>query len=323
LSHHLQLIKVRLRQAGLLRENTLSHRVSVFFTLSILTGIYLFILWWLSVSIISEKYPLTFSVFFCLAILNYHLKRIDFNFIQTHFPQPKIQLFIEYLFYYLIFSPLLIITKQWLAIALIPVIFFIISQTPRLKISRRSFTSNLRLRIFKNSDYEWISGLRRYQLSFFLLFILALVLTFLPTVSLLLCWLLSIIIILFYAYNEPSILIREQQQNAHAFLYHKTISVLKLSFLTFLVPVTIYAFLHPNDLSKAITVLVICLINPQLAVIRKYQRYNPSINSSGQTLLLVLLQLIIFNPVIILLSVLYTSFAFNSAVKNLKNYCND
>ncbi|MCE3229068.1 MAG: hypothetical protein K0S32_3619 [Bacteroidetes bacterium] len=277
----------------------------------------------MSVSVLPSISTFILPSIFCIFILNFHLKRSDFNFVHTHFTSPKSRFAEEYLFYFLLFVPILILTKQWLSIVIVPVLCIIVSLLPRLRMSSKQRLFNLHKKIIPSAHYEWLSGLRRFTWLFIVFFLLSVFLSFLPTLSLVLCWFLSIVVMLFYFPYEPSLLISQQEMSANRFLYNKTIIALKYSFSLFVVPIGLYIIFNPQDYEKAILVFVICLINPQATIIRKYQQYQPHAQFGGNGIMLLFLQMVLFNPVVLLLLVLFVSLGYSYAVNNLKTYCHD
>ncbi|MCE3258888.1 MAG: hypothetical protein K0S12_529, partial [Bacteroidetes bacterium] len=174
---------------------------------------YVFVLWWISGSQLSKN-SLALPLLFTFCLLNFHLKRADHNFIISHFKSPNARMAEEYLFYLLLYAPLLIINQLWLSLAVLVVVSVLTAQIPRFRYSRNKHTPKFRLSFIPVSSYEWISGLRRSRWPFMILLVLSLTLSFLPAVSLFFCWILSIVVMQFYFPYEPAILISQQQKSA-------------------------------------------------------------------------------------------------------------
>lgn len=133
----------------------------------------------------------------------------------------------------------------------------------------------IKLKLISGGNFEWRTGIRQYRFLFLLLYIFTIVLLPFPIVSLAGIWLLHLLIISFYQYNEPASFIAAYGQNGKAILYSKTRSALTMQAIIQFPLIVLYVVFHEGEVLIPGILLLMLQISLVFVIIAKYAFYHP------------------------------------------------
>jgi len=257
----------------------------------------------------------------CLVCLGLQYYRKDKLFIYKHVQNPHLQIFSEYLALTLPFFITSLFTKNWLCFPALILLLFCI---PFFKFSfaRKAIFKNLSS-IIPATNFEWISGIRKYYISFVGMYIIAFSFCWLRVLPLFLLWLLTVIIMSFHSECESIQVLREGDKLPRKYVLDKlkiNSIYIAILYLPLLILNTIF-----NSEFLAIN---ICFFASQLFLLSfticfKYGSYRPTKNLIGNSIALAIISFCSALPWFFPITLLFSIFYFDKAVKNLKQYLND
>ena len=309
------LIKIRLLQL----KFELKHLGILF---SILLAAF-FIAFEVSVYICFKKFPACVSMSVISIFLFYHFTRKDASFIKLHIEKPKTSIFLEYsAFILLLFTPALF-TTHWYFIFIILIGIFITSQVD-LKLIGISNSGKFLSKIIPVTYFEALSSLRSsYKFVIVpIIYLAAWCFYSVRGLPLFLLFLLTNLIMSFFAENEPLDILRSNTTgNSKFFLQNKLVRYLFPIIISYTPILILNSISHPDLYLLNFGFLIIQLLSVSAVIFYKYTVYKPNgyfNNFTNPVLIFVGLSAIVpyLIPIILFLNVQY----YAKAVKNLNIY---
>lgn len=270
-----------------------------------------------------QKEPNAYYLVVAITLLCFSLQyyRKDKSFLYKHIANPHLQIFSEYMAVTLPFFITCIVTANWVCFPLLVMLLFCI---PFFKFS---FTQKT---IFKNlssiipaTNFEWVSGFRKYYISFIGLYLLATAFCWFSILPLFLLWFLTVIIISFHSECESIQILREGDKSPGKYLRDKlktNITYIIILYTPLLIINTIFnnEFLFINILFIVSQIFLLCF-----TICFKYSSYRPTKNLIGNSIAVAIISFCSALPYFFPLPAIFSLFYFDKAKKNLNQYLND
>lgn len=266
-----------------------------------------------------DAYFLTAFLFFiCLSL---QTKRKDKSFVYNHIHNPRKEIYIEYLALTFPFAVPALFTTNWFCYPLFIVALSIVPQL-KYKLKQKTYFKNIS-EMIPPSNFEWISGFRKYFFYLIPLYILAIGLCWFRILPLLLLWFITVTIASFYKECEPIQILRENNSSPQTLLQQKLFQHSRLMVLLYtpiLIANTIFNFGYwfINLLFILSQLALLCF-----SICLKYSNYQPNKNSITNNILLSLVSIGSIIPYLLPVSTLKALDYYKKAKNNLKNYLND
>lgn len=209
-------------------------------------------------------------IYFTLAY-RFHQNRRDLVLVRHLFSSPSLNLFVNYQLTALPVSLGLVFAQQYLpALALHLVLFVLLFRF-------NSLNSPLYLaftRIVPSEQFEWIAGLRANFLILLVLLLLAIVLSPVKFFAIVVLFLLNSVILGFYRFNEPVVMLNPDGLEISQFLFRK-IRFLQKAVLFINVPVLLVnCIFHPDVLWYGIGFIFSLFLLCSFTIYAKYANYE-------------------------------------------------
>ena len=228
---------------------------------------------------------------------------------------------IEYFIISLPFIISFLLTKNWVAVAVLLFLIYLISITKhkvKFKISKP-----IEYPFISQNIFEWYSGIR-YNLPFLLLFyLIALVFCIHLYIIPISIFLLSLILSSFFIRTEPISFIEVFQLSAKKFLNMKFKSHLLYSFLFILPLIIIFIIIHPYNILIVIISSLVYFLIQLYSIILKYAFYTPNCSSEHNYIFLFLFLIGFIVPFFLPVSIYFFFRYYNKAINNLNNILYD
>jgi hypothetical protein len=261
-------------------------------------------------------------------ILMIQISRRDKSFVFLHIAFPRKAIFTEYAVLSFLFSAYLLFSPFWYFFILIIISCIVISGIKYVVKKKTKFVFLSELISPKN--FEWVSGIRKYRLTFGFLYIVTLAVSpviFLPIFCL---WILTIQIISFYEECEPLNILRSGSIKPSRFLKIKILRHSVLLLIIYIPVLIVNSVFNPNLILFNIIFFIVQITVLSLAIFFKYKIYAPRDILPGNSMFLIVIQVCTILPFIIgsipfLLPLpLFLCFKYYfSAKENLKFYLYD
>lgn len=266
-----------------------------------------------------DAYFLTISLFFlCLSL---QAKRKDKSFVYNHIDNPRKEIYLEYIVLTFPFAISSLLTINWFCY---PLLIVALSIVPLLKytLKEKSYFKNISS-IIPPSNFEWISGFRKYFLYLIPLYVLAIGFCWFRILPLFLLWFMTIIVASFYKECEPLQILKEGNLCPGKFLQQKFFQHSKLMFFLYspiLIVNTIFNFEYwfVNLLFIPTQISLLCF-----SINLKYSNYQPNKNPIANNIMLSFVSLGSVIPYLLPIPVLLALEYYAKAKNNLNNYLND
>jgi hypothetical protein len=225
---------------------------------------------------------------------------------------------------YLVFSSPFLITGLALgspvSLVLIPLILMI-SFLPARSAGRSSpgFISS---RIPANA-FEWRAGFRRNSYMFIILYVLSLVLSSLPYVSLVLLWLLTATFASFFIEGEGREMVEVYKRPFGPFIMYKTWISIKLAGLIVIPPLILHLAFRPGEWIPSLMFFVMMLINVTLFVISKYAIWQPGKQGSVNEMVFSIAIISVVIPFLLPVPLFFLIRNIFRSRKNMKTWLHD
>jgi hypothetical protein len=257
----------------------------------------------------------------CIISIGLQFYRKDKPFIYKQLKNPHLQIFSEYAALLLPFAATSLFTKSWLCF---PILFAFLFCIPLFKFSFRQKT------VFKNlsavipaANFEWLSGVRKYYISFISLYLAALVFCWVRILPLFLLWLLTIIIASIHNECESIQVLREGNKLAKTFLINK-LRINSICVIILYTPVIIInTFFNSEFLVISLLFIPMQISLVCFAIVLKYNSYKPNKKQPGNNIALAIVYLCTALPYFLPLPVILAIIYFYKAKNNLNQYLND
>lgn len=187
---------------------------------------------------------------------------------------------------------------------------------------KRGYTFSRLLRFVPSGNFEWLGGFRRYPV-IFLLYILALLFSFLPFFSLGIVWLITVCMAEFYGRGESVSLLVSGECGAVLFLKRKVKEHLSAYVLFTLPVILLYGIWNYEIWYVTVVFYIINLFCFTFFIFHKYAVYKPG-ESLGAGIIVSLGVLVsnLFLP-LLLLSLFLMIRSYRKAIVNLNRYLYD
>jgi hypothetical protein len=311
---------VNIRRIQLLREIKLLgylYSIAIFISL----GFVIYKLFALYQNFYSSLYILTliFSV-----LISFHLVRKDKVFLNKQFENPRRKIFYEYLLFTLPFFIPLLFSPFFYLVAVIPVFIYSISYII-FQFTKKTGVRFLN-KIISPINFEWLSGIRKRRYYFSIVYLLAVVFSFMPVLPLVLIWILSILIYEFYCECEPLNMLRINSYSTKLFIRNKILRHVMLYTMFFIPLIIINSIINPEVFYINMIFFIVQLTILILAVLMKYKMYSPLDYLKGIYLYLIIIQTLTALPLFmggipfLLPMPLILCFKYYKEAKNNLNY---
>lgn len=214
-----------------------------------------------------------FTALVSVTILSIQINRKDKKFIANLMQQPHLLYTIEYTLFTLPIIGLLLLSGNWVC-TLFLIVSYLLIATINYNLIKKVTHLNLS-RFITSLNFEWIAGFRKNVILFIVIYIIALILSFVNIVSLLLLLLLTTIIGSVYNECETLETISSPELGARHFLNKKLETHLKLYGILILPIIVLYCCLNPATLTFAILFACGGAINIAFFITTKYMLYIP------------------------------------------------
>lgn len=277
-----------------------------------------FVLLFLDNIISNQKEAWISIALFSLLLLQFHITRKDFRFIQVNIKPSILNIQIEYLVYSIPLFIVLSIKLMFLQlIVLIGTVCFIAFIKYNRITTYSYYTSYVKIH---PQMFEWRSGLKKVFYFFAVIFIISLLLTPFRLVSIFMLWILSNFISGFFASNESIQLLTVFAMDSRKLIRHKILSTLKYTYLVFVPVLIAYIFFNPADIWFVILFLFNITIYLIFVIVFKYALYEPGKDFSGNQLIHGISQLSVVIPFLLPLPAILALRFYKKAVLNLNQY---
>ncbi len=170
------------------------------------------------------------------------------------------------------------------------------------------------------TNFEWRSGMRKYQWSILALYLLCIGLGFKFYGSFMILGLIIFIFSSFYLEFEPAHIIILTEKDSKSFIKNKLTTELKL-LLVFVAPILILYFLkYPEYLQFYFPLFSIYLLNYIVFILNKYKSYIPNGYNNSNIGIVVIQLLGIFFPYLFPISIILAFVFYRKAINNLSKY---
>ncbi len=129
------------------------------FRLLFLLGITGFAIWFLYLKTVTIKESLVVSFGYLILIALVHIKRVDKLFLNTHFSNYRLIMFVEYILLFLPVMIIFVIRGYWFLLVSVPGLFLVVNLEIKPQIS--SLNTKIQTLVFRDS-FEWKAGLRKH-----------------------------------------------------------------------------------------------------------------------------------------------------------------
>jgi hypothetical protein len=251
-------------------------------------------------------------------------KRNDRNFLQLTIDNTTDSVY--FFEYFIISIPLivcLLINKQFLPIlALIAMISFIgFIRTKRTKITLRN--QSALQHYIPTYMIEWKAGIRKNFYILLMTWLLGIFFSFFTATVPVAVFLIGLIIIDFYQYNESWQMLVSSEYNEHKFLKYKIIQHIKL-FSLFICPLVLLFFIfHYTRWYIIVIELVIMYVIHCFSIIFKYAYYSHDKRVTFNSILMGIGIVLGMIPVTTPLLIIFTVYLYFKAINNIKFYLHD
>ncbi len=258
---------------------------------------------------------LTFVVF------SIHISRSDHRFISLISEKPFLIFLIEYGAFVMPFILLSIVGsgKIWMVLIMFPIVLISKMKKGFYKEATVSVIGNY----VPSKLYEWKAGLRRVSWIFILLWLAALVLVFIPFVSILILWVMLMMVSGFYDHGESRDMIEGFRLNAGGFLVKKFVTHI-LMFQLFAVPVLlINLFIYPDKWWVVLLFLLFSCVNIMVFISSKYAVWQHAENNFTNSILNTICMIGLILPFLLPLPIIVLVRNYRKALLNLKPLLDD
>jgi hypothetical protein len=303
----LQFIRI-MKELGILR-------IIVLFVIVLLFAVYL------NNAFSQNKKLSILACYICSATI--HSLRKDKKFVAAVFEHPYLVYFTEYLVYTLPLLVLIVFATNLFYLILSLAGMFLISTVNMYHRKNSTASISLFSRLAKNENFEWIAGLRSAGLFVFLLWILALSLSFISYVSLVFAWIILLIFASFYEANEPLNMLVINEYGAKKFINNKLFSHMK-NYFKVIAPIII---LH-GILNCELWLLTICFFTVNIfcfsvIILNKYATYKPAKYSGANIVIVMFILLSNLILPLLIFTVPFAIISYKQAINNLNFYLDD
>lgn len=257
----------------------------------------------------------------CLVCISLQYYRKDKLFVYKHVQNPHLQIFSEYWALTLAFFITSIFTKSWFCFPVTMLLLFFI---PFLKFSftRKAIFKNLSS-IIPATNFEWLSGIRKYYMSFISIYLIAVLFCWLRILPLFSLWFLMVIIISFHSECESIQVLREGDKLPRKYILDK-LTINSIYIIILYLPL----LLINTIFNREFLVINMCFFASQFFLLSfticfKYSSYRPAKNLIGNSIALAIISFCSALPWFFPITLLFSVFYFDKAIKNLKQYLND
>ncbi|MBK0403845.1 hypothetical protein I5M27_12670 [Adhaeribacter sp. BT258] len=246
------------------------------------------------------------------------LFRPDKSFVLLHLAKPHQAIFLEYAVISLPFILPALFSPNWFCL------FIFLAGLFPITFLRTSFQIQTRFvflgKILPPTAFEWIAGFRKNFPLLVVVYALALALSWVKMLPLLLLWLFCGIILGFYQFSEPLLLLRTCGQNPATLLKKKLLEMGELLLFICLPVIFLHAVFHPwlGLAGLAFLMLQFCVL--AFAILLKYSTYEPNKTLNSNLLLLTFAQMSVVLPFFILLPIALVFRQYRKAKQNLTLY---
>ena len=265
-----------------------------------------------------------FVVFYAI-LLMVHLKRSDRLFLKTHFVNPKLICFTEYLVISSLLIPGLLIHHQWIAMAVILPAILIIVQVDRLP-GARSLHSGLiskMVRFIPDGSFEWKSGIRSSFIFMALIWIIGMGTSFYIGSVPVALFIMGIMPLGFYEKGEPVQMLLAFEKEANGFLWYKIRTSLALFTAISLPLIAAFLVFHPGRWYIPVAEYILFLMLHSYFILTKYAFYEPNTKSGGLQVFGAIGTIGVIIPILLPIVWLLTIRFYLKSRKNLNFYLND
>lgn len=268
---------------------------------------------------LKEPYPLLVPLVAVMFLVGYHVNRPDQNFIKKYFASSQKTILINYNLLVLPLTMGMVFSVGWFYALLIQVLVSLVAFTERK-------ANGLKLlfvgRLIPPSQFEWISGLRSNLLAVVFLLVIALVLSPVKLFGLVALFLLNSILLGFYSYFEPIVMLNPDQLDKKSLLNRKINFFIKMVLLTSAPVLILNSVLHPEAISFNFFFLLGFILLAASTVYMKYAAYKPNQQQGFNVDALVLIASL-FIPYLLPLSLFIYYNNRKKAIHNLSTYIDD
>lgn len=260
------------------------------------------------------------SVIF-VPVLAIHFSRKDLIFARRHIEHPVQNIFFENVLLSLPFTITCLFTRQWFWFPILCFAFFLISLfNINFKIKTQlPWLSN----IIPPSNFEWLSGVRKYSIYFFLFAILAASTCLIKIVPLFFLWLFTAVVSSFYYECEPLQVLYASAKNPHQLLGLKAKKHSMMMLYLFLPVLIINSIIHPDAILINVVFLIVQLTFLIFAIFIKYSLYSPNEDLKQNSVLLSIAFLGSIIPFLLPVQFIMCIRNYKKAIKTLNIYFND
>lgn len=257
---------------------------------------------------------------FALGILMLHLNRKDKNFLKITGISSFQLFFWEYLLFSLPFIIPFLFTGKWYLFFVLSAWFLMISSID-FTISRNSYTFKIWFKsLIPSQNFEWIAGMRRYQYSIFIIYILAFFLGFWHYSAFICVGILTFCFSGFYNECESRNILCLTDLKSKGFIMEKLKKHVFL-FLKLLSPLILfYACMYPAEIYIFLLLLITYIANYIVFILNKYKSFVPDTRLSSNQFLVSFLFLGIFLPYLFPVSLVLIFIFYRKAVLTLNFY---
>lgn len=270
-----------------------------------------------------QKTPYAFYLttgLFTYALL-FQIYRKDKLFIYHHIHHPHWQIYSEYFALTFPFAIPSLLTMHWYWF---PILLASLSVIPFLKFSfkQKTYFKNISS-IIPASNFEWISGFRKFFIYLIPLYILAVGYSWVRIVPFVILWFITSTITSFYFECEPLHILKERNLSASQFLKRKLFQNSKYLLLLAVPILTVNTMLNVDDWLINLLLILVQLILLCFAVCFKYSCYQPTSELRGNNIITSLVSLCALIPYLLPVPLIMLLIYYPKAKQNLTNYLND
>lgn len=262
-----------------------------------------------------------FTASLAISCYTFHSFRKDKEFLYLHSGSYHFSLFMEYSIFTFPLIFMSLFTVQWYCFFLIQ-IFLMLIPFSKITIKERTIFRNLSL-IIPASKFEWLSGIRQKYVQIFIVYILALGISWVKILPLFLLWYLTLIISSFYNEFESVNILREGNDSSLVFLKKKILTHSLLLIVFYLPVVIVNSLFNPEFILLNAGLLLSQLALLTFVICFKYSNYVPNQTQYGNNLLVILVSLCASIPVFLPVPLIIAYKYYINAKNNLKEYFND
>jgi hypothetical protein len=309
------LIKVRLHQ---LRRQLDELGIGYTFILLALSGALIFYVYLAYTQ--KEK---SFSIFIVLVLtlLSIQISRRDKDFVFNQLDHPVQNIFGEYFIFTLPVTIPSLFTSHWFYFPLIILSSYFIANI-KTNLKQRTVFPQLS-KILSSQNFEWLSGIRKNYIGFFIFLLLAYITCWIRILPLVFLWLITTAVASFYQECESLQILFAPSVSPKNLLKKKILKSIKFLAMMFIPILILNSIFNPEFILINIIFLLIQITILIFAILLKYTTYTPNENLKGNTVVLSMVSIGSLIPFLFPIPLIMCFRNYSKAIKNLNFYFND